>query len=376
MVFNTKFKNGITDFPQFVVNGININEALFEDNDSGVANEVITDYAGFTTPDDEPKAIHRGIDFAAQGGNKVAPIVGGVVSEVGNNFVTIEDSTGTNWVYGNIENTLELERGDVVTPIDSGDILNNTGDILNNTETGNLPIPRSPEFPEVKGSVGPITTPSITTPEVPRIEDRIGEIQKPKDESALDKEDEKAENLLHLEVLPEPTGVSSIKLDKDEGEEDVIKRDTFNPVAEFEKTIGYAVNNESSGIVEGEVYDDREFPKLTTESRDVGIEKYSEGDINPNAETWVISHGLNSNPDNFQNLAQTISDQGKQVVLVDWSNAADDDPDDDDRDDNIPDFPQPRKSASWITDVAGFASDALTDIWVYLLIVLIWLGIA
>lgn len=284
MVFNTKFKNGITDFPQFVVNGININEALFEDNDSGAANEVITDYAGFTTPDDEPKAIHRGIDFAAQGSNKVAPIVGGVVSEVGNNFVTIEDSTGTNWVYGNIENTLELERGDVVTPIDSGDILNNTGDISNNTETGYLPTPRSPEFPEVKGSVGPITTPSITTPEDPRIEHRIGEIQKPKDESALDLD--KAENLLHLEVLPEPTGVSSIKLDKNEGEEDVIKRDTFNPVAEFEKTTGYAVNNESSGIVEGEVYDDREFPKLTTESRDVSIEKYSEGDINPNAETW------------------------------------------------------------------------------------------
>ena len=139
MVFNTKFKNGITDFPQFVVNGININEALFEDNDSGAANEVITDYAGFTTPDDEPKAIHRGIDFAAQGGNKVSPIVGGEVSEVGNNFVTIKDSTGTNWVYGNIENTLELERGDVVTTRDLPDSVETISDLI---------TPGSPEFPE------------------------------------------------------------------------------------------------------------------------------------------------------------------------------------------------------------------------------------
>ena len=358
MVFNTKFKNGITDFPQFVVNGININEALFEDNDSGAANEVITDYAGFTTPDDEPKAIHRGIDFAAQGGKNVSPIVGGVVSEVGNNFVTIEDSTGTNWVYGNIENTLELERGDVVTTRDLPDIVETISD---------LTTPGFPEFPEFGGIVE-----SKTTPEDLRIEDRIGKIQEPKDESALDK----AENLLHLEVLPEPTGVSSIKLDKDEGKEDVIKRDTFNPVAEFENTKAvedfkgtifdrstpgtYTIQAStdpsvarSVGKIKGNVYDDSEE---NIRVRDVSIEKYSEGDINPNAETWVISHGWNGNPDteNFQNLAQTISDKGKQVVSIDWSDAANT---------GKNPFSDPREAATWITDVAGFASDALTDIW-------------
>ena len=177
-------------------------------------------------------------------------------------------------------------------------------------------------------------------------------------------------------MLPEPTGVSSIKLDKDEGEEDVIKRDTFNPVAEFENTKAvedfrgtifdrstpwtYTIQAStdpsvarSVGKIKGNVYDDSEE---NIRVRDVSIEKYSEGDINPNAETWVISHGWNSNPDteNFQNLAQTISDKGKQVVSIDWSAAAN----------NGSNFVfDPREAATWITDVAGFASDALTDIW-------------
>ena len=328
MTVKTVFKDKIQDFPQLVVNGTNINEETFLGTER--ANEIIADYAGFGTADDEPLSIHRGIDFAADQGQKAYTFIDGTVKEIGDNFLSLEDQSGTFWVYGNID-PFEYKVGEAI-----------------------------------------------------KAGDKIG-ILSSKKEAAKDIEgaDSIEENRLHIETQSNPVGddVSRILLNKDEGNERQIKLETSNPVAELENTINikehkdsifdraepfeYTIqsstdpsNARSLGVIRGNVYDNSESE---IKVRDVSIVAYPSGkEIDPNAETWVISHGWDDNPNskNFQDLAKTISSKGKQVLLLDWSEAA--------ATGAKPSkdyISGPKEAANWISDVAGFASDALTNIW-------------
>jgi len=354
MAFGINYNNGITDFPQFVVNGINTSDELFEDNASGAANEIITDYAEFTTPDNEPKAIHQGIDFAAAEGDNVSPLVTGRVSKTGSNFIAIEDSSGTNWIYGNVSNSFGLDKGDLVTTAELPETVDTVSD-LSNTNPGDFITDQMNKLIGVDDST--------------RLEDRLGEIAT--GEGGLSKTD----NFLHLEVRPEPPSNNFLDFDQYEGEEKEIKLNTNNPIAELEntrnvETFSDSVFDESSfgtytiqssdnpsqaqsiGEITGNVYRNSESQPQV---KDVSIELFSPEQVDPNAETWVISHGWRGNPSGkFQELADTISSKDKQVALIDWSEAA--------ATGSNP-ITDPREGANWISDVAGFASEALTNIW-------------
>jgi pimeloyl-ACP methyl ester carboxylesterase len=70
-----------------------------------------------------------------------------------------------------------------------------------------------------------------------------------------------------------------------------------------------------------------------------------------NTETWVVIHGHRSAPDGFiGELASTI-EQKHQVLVLDWSEPADNP------------FSRPDLSARWIRAVAEFTAQTLSDIW-------------
>ncbi|MCC3454634.1 MULTISPECIES: VWA domain-containing protein [unclassified Microcoleus] len=70
-----------------------------------------------------------------------------------------------------------------------------------------------------------------------------------------------------------------------------------------------------------------------------------------NKETYVLVHGHQDtlNKGKMAALAKTISDQNKQVIVLDWSVSADN--------------PTPNMSAGWIHDVANVAVDILKNQW-------------
>lgn len=74
-----------------------------------------------------------------------------------------------------------------------------------------------------------------------------------------------------------------------------------------------------------------------------------------NLETWVVIHGNTDSPEpkgNIGRLANTIAQEGRQVLVLDWSDIAD----------NYGQL-RPDLTARWIHDVADFAVGALSDIW-------------
>lgn len=98
-------------------------------------------------------------------------------------------------------------------------------------------------------------------------------------------------------------------------------------------------------------------------SHDVSIRKYDK-DASPVSfeDTWLISHGWNDSTLNldenykFNRLANEINNQNGEVVLVDWSKAANSGP---------KPRTDPQKAAFWIRDVASFVSHALASTWAY-----------
>ena len=76
--------------------------------------------------------------------------------------------------------------------------------------------------------------------------------------------------------------------------------------------------------------------------------------IQSSVETWVVIHGRASRANNFRNLAQAISTEtGDQVLVLDWETGADD---------NLPKFGG-LQGAGWIPSVADWATTVLSSVY-------------
>jgi len=147
------------------------------------------------------------------------------------------------------------------------------------------------------------------------------------------------------------------------------EKENFTPGStvrvEVRNTSGSIINTSLDAYlwkINGSVYD------FIEGSKKVAIKKLHKDFTESNFEdTWVVTHGWKGNVDDggrFHQLATEISEQNGQAVLLDWSEPADY-PGETILGVNLTPITEPRKAASWINDIAAFATHSLANTWGY-----------
>jgi pimeloyl-ACP methyl ester carboxylesterase len=104
--------------------------------------------------------------------------------------------------------------------------------------------------------------------------------------------------------------------------------------------------------VDGTVQSRGLFPwQVETESINIRIPDGALRQRIENTETWVVIHGHRSAPDGFIGELTRAIEQKHQVLVLDWSEPADNP------------FVRPDLSARWIHQVAEFAAQTMSNIW-------------
>jgi pimeloyl-ACP methyl ester carboxylesterase len=130
------------------------------------------------------------------------------------------------------------------------------------------------------------------------------------------------------------------------------------PIADFQNSFSI----ETAGIVTGGDPSGTLLPGVDRTQRKVNFDLVGYDAIDPLNQSWngkpvwIISHGWNSNANNFDNLAETVRaalGENGLVLTLDWSEAANTGGNFFTQDNN--------KASSWISSIADFAAQKLRD---------------